>query len=122
MSVRGRAGSLVMAISDVVGNRSSPLWYVWKIAAVRPDLASNVLSAVSRGAEEKPPAAAPQSTPQDGTSLASTVHPGLAATGVSAALAVPAKLRAAVAPIATVATGSRRRRSLVAALVTFVSS
>src|SRR5690348_2307699 len=109
-----------MAISDAVGNCSSPLWYVWKTADVRPDLASNVLSASSRGASENPPAAAPHSTPQDGTSLASTVHFGCEA--ASAALAVPAKPRAALAPIAAANTGSRRRTSLVAALVTFISS
>src|SRR5690349_19712873 len=70
-----------MAISALVGNCSSPLWYWWKIAAVRPVLASNVFSASSRGVSEKPPAAAPQRTPQDGTSFASTAQsPGAGVT------------------------------------------
>src|SRR3954451_13954566 len=111
-----------MAISDAVGNCSSPLWYVWKMADVRPDFASNVLRASYRGASENPPAAAPQRTPQDGTSFASTVHFGADGFEAAAALAVPAKPRAALAPIAMAAMGSKRRRSLVAALVTFVSS
>src|SRR4051794_21529539 len=74
MSTRGCAGSSVIAISAAVGNFSSPRWYAWKIVAVRPVSVSQSLSAVSRGASVKPPAAAPQSTPQDGTSSAPVVQ------------------------------------------------
>src|SRR5256885_6858173 len=52
--------------------------------AVRPDLASNSLSAWSRGVLVKPPAAAPQRMLQVGTSLSVTVHSaGLGGVGVA---------------------------------------
>src|SRR5690349_15967260 len=63
-----------MAISALVGNCSSPLWYWWKIVAVRPVSVSQVLRAWSRGVSVKPPAAAPHSTPQEGTSSAPVTH------------------------------------------------
>src|SRR5205814_6013737 len=58
-----------MAISDAVGNSSSPRWYVWNTVAVRPLAVSQSLSALSRGMVVNPPAAAPHSTWQEGTSL-----------------------------------------------------
>src|SRR3954453_18698224 len=79
---RGFCRSRVMAISALVGKTSSPLWYWWKIVAVRPVVCSHAFSATSRGASVKPPAAAPQSTPQDGTSSAPVTHPaGAVVTG-----------------------------------------
>src|SRR2546423_3437816 len=44
------------------------------MVAVRPDLASQSLSAWSRACEVKPPAAAPHRMSQVGTSLSETVH------------------------------------------------
>src|SRR4029453_12249139 len=73
-STRGLAASRVIAISALVGNGSSPLLYVGKIVAVRPLSFSQSMSAWSRGALVKPPAAPPHSTPQDGTSRASVTQ------------------------------------------------
>src|SRR4051812_16375261 len=73
-STRGWAASAVMAISAAVGNFSSPLWYWWKIVAVRPVTFSQSRRAWWRGVSVKPPAAAPHSTPQVGTSRAPVVH------------------------------------------------
>src|SRR3569833_3873093 len=72
-----------MAISDLTGNCSSPLWYVWNTVEVRPLFCSKVLRAASRGTSENPPAAAPHRMPQDGTSLASTLQVLVAAFGTT---------------------------------------
>src|SRR3954466_14233481 len=66
--------------------------------AVRPESFSKSFSAWSRGASVKPPAAAPQSTPQEGTSSLSVVQPPA---GAAVAAVVPA--RAVVAPTAIAA-------------------
>src|SRR6187551_2563060 len=73
-STRGWAGSRVIAISALVGNSSLPLWYAWKMVAVRPLSFSQSLTATSPGVSVKPPAAAPHSTPQEGTSSAPVVQ------------------------------------------------
>ncbi|GAB1640185.1 hypothetical protein KRMM14A1259_06080 [Krasilnikovia sp. MM14-A1259] len=49
---------------------------MWKIVAVRPVFASHRFNARSRGTALNAPAAAPQSTPQDGTSFASVTQAG----------------------------------------------
>src|SRR5437588_12960716 len=96
-SRRGLVASLAMAISDAVGKSSSPTWYVWKIAAVRPDFASQSFSAWSRGVEVKPPAAAPHRMLQVGTSLSVTVQVGAA--GVAGAVEVAGVVAAAVVTV-----------------------
>src|SRR4051794_13153925 len=105
-STRGCALSWVIAISDAVGNFSSPLWYVWKIVEVRPLTFSQVFSSSSRGLAVKPPAAAPQSTPQFGTSFASVTQPALGVTAAGAASAW-----AAVAPPRTAPNPATRAAS-----------
>jgi hypothetical protein len=70
---------------------------VWKIDAVRPDSASQFFSAWSRGVSENPPAAAPQSTPHDGTSFASVTHAARSLTGGGRVFAASAGMAPATA-------------------------
>src|SRR3954469_13990751 len=99
-STRGCAGSEVIAISSLVGKISLPLWYVWKMVAVRPLSFSQVFSSTSRGLSVKPPAAAPHSAPHDGTSSAPVLQApdgaGAVAGGVAGAVVAGAVVAGSV--------------------------